>query len=359
MHQKQYYSIQYLRGIAAFLVVLYHANNLFEQYYDYSLLKGILYPGYMGVDIFFVISGFIIFTVHKHDIGLPDRSSQFFLKRFFRIYPVYWLILLAILPVYFIMPSFGQGYETDAKEIISSIFLLFPTENMPILVVAWTLQHEVLFYVLFGVLLILLYSKNKTLAKILIISWAILCFTSLFISFETMHPFYKLIFNPINLEFLMGCTIAWILNKKETKLKTAYFIFAFGITLLLISWFSTFLGITDFNRIFTWGIPSTILIMSLILIERKSNSKKNRLFILLGDASYSIYLTHYPAMSVINKTLLALNVPNYIGNFVTFLLTVIISVIIGCVFYLLIEKNIVRLYRKIINKQTRYKQIAS
>src|SRR5436190_1288571 len=114
-------TLQAGRALAALLVVLYH-NGLYifalDKYWGADPSRGLFNFGHAGVEFFFVLSGFIIFYIHGKDLGVPSRFFSFIRKRFIRIYPIYWLVLAAIIPVYFLVPSFGFDYHRRIDTII-------------------------------------------------------------------------------------------------------------------------------------------------------------------------------------------------------------------------------------------------
>jgi exopolysaccharide production protein ExoZ len=142
-------SLQILRALAALLVLLFHGQGVVKQVFHGNYFNQYFSMGKCGVDIFFVLSGFIIFYTNHKLIGKPSSFLGFIKKRLIRIYPIYWIVTLAILPAYLFVPSFGQGDELQTNVIIPS-FLLVPGYRAPILVAGWTLIHELLFYLLFS-----------------------------------------------------------------------------------------------------------------------------------------------------------------------------------------------------------------
>ena len=146
-------SLQACRAVAAILVVLFHTSNgIFDvQHYFGPKPFGLIFDfGFAGVDFFFVLSGFIMMHVHARNLGQPQAIGPYLWKRFSRIYPFYWIVLAAIVPVYFLMPHLGTRHESEPDVLLCS-FLLFPhPQNYQVLGVAWSLVFEVFFYLLFG-----------------------------------------------------------------------------------------------------------------------------------------------------------------------------------------------------------------
>lgn len=143
-------SIEAGRGIAATLVVLYHASAAIfpaAKYWHQQVFSGIFGFGYAGVEFFFVLSGFIIAFAHHSDIGTPSRLANFVRRRFNRIYPSYWIVLAAVV----IMATSGVGPPLPPlSDIISSFVLAGLDYSKAILGVSWTLFHEIGFYIVFG-----------------------------------------------------------------------------------------------------------------------------------------------------------------------------------------------------------------
>jgi peptidoglycan/LPS O-acetylase OafA/YrhL len=119
------------RGIAALMVVIFHLNSgIFgkSKYYP-DIFWWVFSGGHAGVEFFFVLSGFIIAYIHLDQIGKPALLWPFLRKRFIRIYPTYWVVMCAVLPVYFIAPWFGNGDERSAPSLFASVTLL-PTSYL-------------------------------------------------------------------------------------------------------------------------------------------------------------------------------------------------------------------------------------
>lgn len=141
--------IQMGRGIAALLVVFAHGEHGLDlpQYSGHAVAGGFFRFGHAGVDFFFVLSGFIIYYVHHGDIGRPERLGRYAWRRFTRIFPIYWVVtaLVAGLSLF----SSDRAARLEPWHLLQSV-LLIPHGQDPLLGVAWTLEHEVLFYLLFG-----------------------------------------------------------------------------------------------------------------------------------------------------------------------------------------------------------------
>jgi exopolysaccharide production protein ExoZ len=136
--------IQAARGIAVVLVMLFHTSQLANKYFQINFLAASNMDRSGGYAYFFVLTGFLMYTIYKPHFGESRIWGSFMLKRLLRIYPLYWLVNAAVIPIYFLVPSFGNGYETHAGEIITSLLLL-PYNQTPILGVAWSLIYIMFF----------------------------------------------------------------------------------------------------------------------------------------------------------------------------------------------------------------------
>jgi exopolysaccharide production protein ExoZ len=141
-------SLQLYRGLASLLVVFHHSNLILGRELEQDISFNFFHFGWIGVDFFFVLSGFIIFYIHQSDIGQPHQFKSFIKKRFLRVYPVYWVILLSKVLVSLLGDKHGEIYHSNFGQFLQA-FLLIPQEkaNLDIFIgVAWTLTYEV-FYI--------------------------------------------------------------------------------------------------------------------------------------------------------------------------------------------------------------------
>jgi exopolysaccharide production protein ExoZ len=278
-------SIQYLRGIAAMMVVLAHANDLPLLGGGHRVFRDV---GWSGVDLFFVISGFVMtYTSASHSY----TRRQFLLRRIARIAPLYWVMtfLTAILAIS--MPSLFLHTSFRWDEFAASLVFL-PYKNSgnggvePLLKLGWTLNYEMFFYLCFAIL-------------IGIASWRRVALLSLMFGILTVvsvalrPPYPPMIFygNPVTFEFVLGCAVGTAYLKgwlSHIPLQVSLVLGLSGLALLIAG------SIVDdqlHSRELFRGIPSAIVVFSCIAVEGRALFK-NQWLHKLGDATYSIYLTH-------------------------------------------------------------------
>jgi peptidoglycan/LPS O-acetylase OafA/YrhL len=334
---RSFIGLQAARGAAAVLVVLYHTGiSIFglPKYGAHKPFGNIFDFGKSGVDFFFVLSGFIILHAHWRDIGLAWRVKPYLWKRFRRIYPIYWTVLAAIMPVFFLISSFGKGYEKQISVILSSIFLVHLGTDNAILIVSWTLFHEVLFYVLFAVAL-----WKRSVGVAVLGAWFA---GSLFTMSPSGVPWIDFYFSWLHLLFAMGMGTAWWLRTRSIPMPALWL--AAGIAL--------FWG-TGMEKVYhpvlpmAWrdllfGAWSVMMLMGLVELDRSGRLRLPAWSLRLGDASYSIYLVHFPALSLFAKLILPLAVRFGIPGELSYLVLLGLAVMTGVACHLWVEKPLLR-----------------
>lgn len=279
-------SLQCLRAVAVLGVILFHSNGFNRLQSDN------LYPyfnfGAAGVDLFFVISGFIIWLTSS-----ANSIPSFYVKRLWRILPMYWLISLALIAIMLL-----QGKTIPNSKVVSSL-LLIPTDSPPLLNVGWSLIHEIYFYLLFGLLIAI---RSSSLRFAALWTWALSSSLYYFLYFPA-QPWLQLLCNPFNLEFALGASIAYFFSASPLK-KPQFLLYAlisFGLCLHL--WLEMYGWIfpESIERVVYFAIPLAMFVATAAFNPVTSNFL-NALLEKIGDASYSIYLTHVPLLAALNLT---------------------------------------------------------
>lgn len=321
-------SLQILRAIAAILVLLRHGTMTVQDQYGYSYLQHFFKFGECGVDMFFVLSGFIIY----YSTVTASRTitiKQFLLRRFIKIFPIYWIVLTLSLAL---LLGWKYGFHSNGvvlptlSNIMKSI-LLIPNDS-PVLVVSWTLSFEIAFYLLFSIL----FFRSKKLFFLALTTWVMLCYANRFI-FHIDYLDLKInplnaFLNPIVAEFLFGCLVAVMILQFSNAYWKLSFTLGIGLFILAI----TVLNETSLPRELRFGIPSTLIIYGMANIKIHFS----KLFVLLGDASYSLYLLHVTLLHLLIKIIQAAHMNHYFANFfgITLMLTVIIAMSTGIYWYI-------------------------
>src|SRR5882757_1242054 len=189
--------IQVARGLAAFMVVSFHMLPIESKYVGLKILPAAFWVGQIGVDIFFVISGFVMMISTENLIASRETALEFFRRRLVRIYPIYWFFALLVLPVYLVSPHLVNASQGNQVDLLRS-FLLLPSQSLPIIAVAWSLVFELWFYLLFAVLLMFPRQYRPALLAI----WAGALTVSWFGAPANFGPTLTLLTSPYALEFI-------------------------------------------------------------------------------------------------------------------------------------------------------------
>ncbi|MBE8631429.1 acyltransferase family protein [Salmonella enterica] len=351
MHNTAHYglkSIQSLRAIACILVILSHYQTFI--YLDPENLNSRLHFfdwGASGVDLFFVISGFIMAYTTKNKPNGVTQAVSFLLKRAKRILPAYYFWLLFSFAFGGAMSIFH--YPEKLSSLISAITFQPNTPNTPpnyiaddgFYIARWTLNYEIYFYIIFS--LSLLFSKNVKL----VLCWGI--FSALIIPFfftghitlSTMGYYFKSVqymfyTNPIILEFLMGI-IACYLCEKISFITANLSLYLLILTVIALI-FSLVSNLTSPFNLWTGFIFSLILMLCL-KCERILFTQTPRFILAIGDMSYSLYLSHLPIAFIFRK-----NFPNMFyslpSQIIMVCIMIIATLILGRLSYKYIEKSL-------------------
>jgi len=336
-------SVQVFRGAAALLVLLFHATGVSKFYFDYELAGGLFLFGYSGVDFFFVLSGFIIFLTHHGEAGRAERLRPYLIKRLIRIYPLYWIVAVALAPIYFGAPHHARDFIVLLKS-----FLLLPQIDNPVVTVAWSLSHELFFYGMFG---LAIYFPWRHVRPLLIV-WLLI--SALFYLGKVLTngtiqlpPHTGFVFSSYNLEFAMGCAAAYLLGR-DRQINGRRLAIT-GLTIFLLCGLSEGYLYQNFGRRHSpvsYGLSSMLLVWGATVWERRNRIVMPSFLLLLGDASYSIYLTHYALLNLFAKGLRRLNIPALIGYTLAVGIIIALTLSFGVLFYLYVERPLLARLRK-------------
>lgn len=325
------------RGFASLFVVLSHVAFIIAEprFYGVTLWDGRFSKFGAGVDFFFVLSGFIITWAHWHDIGRPDRWSNYAVRRFKRIYPPYWVILLPLSLAYFLVPTAGKISQHDPLNLFFSITLLPYTEH-PILGVAWTLVFEMIFYAVFSLLIL---RGRKWFA--LLILWGVAVVVA---NLSTRTFPYPLSFalDTVNIEFLCGVGAAALLRKWQPRTPLAILMAVGGFGLFMLLLLLPYpVEANPLAMRAGYGLSTAAGIVGLVQWERNRSFAIPAWLRLMGAASFAIYLIHGIVISTGIQIITRL-FDDRIPVPVTMILLITASAVVGIAFHLLIEKPLGR-----------------
>jgi len=287
---KQIWSVQALRALAATMVAIAHLQSDLARIAAPTLPDGFVI-GAAGVDLFFVISGFVIVYSSERMFGHSWAPGYFFLRRVVRIVPMYWIfttVMLAFLLWRFDgeLAASGNSWQSVVASYLFWPYRRADGSTAPLHAVGWTLNYEMFFYALFAALVWL----RRTPAVLGTI--AILCALIVLGRFHLVPDPYSVLADPIVVEFTFGALIALAYR---SGLRIPNMVAAAGCTVALAAlvWSGVF-GLGSVPRWLAWGVPSALLVGSPVLVrtEWMPHAVPLRWIVLLGDASYVLYLTH-------------------------------------------------------------------
>lgn len=345
--------IQLLRGFAALMVCFFHMKGILK---DSIWGKMLFQNGSLGVPLFFMISGFILYvTTSKAEIT-PKFIGKFALKRLLRIVPLYYLLTFVYLAV---QSKLGLFFENPTW--LFPMFFFYPSYlgftgpsyGFPPLAVGWSLNYELYFYLLLA--LTMFVGRWRWAAFTGIILMSVFIVPLITNGYVMQHlsqwyayplPYFSLMTNPVLLFFLAGVGLGWFHQIKYPQkhrfladllvlLATANFIFTYlGFYQILPGFWSSF-----FN--------SGILLFAIIWRNKIKPFEPKRWLIYLGDISFSLYLIHPIVLSFLPKLIRALGFTFELSGWLYFALALLVILLSSAVSYELLEKNLNRLANKI------------
>ncbi|WOB79666.1 acyltransferase [Brevundimonas nasdae] len=338
---ERFYGVQALRFAAATAVVVTHAVDLAGTRLELETALGggtLENFGAVGVDVFFVISGFIIATTTQGQTGV-GAAGAFLWRRFRRVAPIYWLLSLPILI------GMARG-GTLSADVAVATFLFWPFSGLemtfPALGPGWTLCFEMLFYAGFGLAI----AGGRRVAGGLVGTYAAMLAAGLVLAVPVLRFWGA----PIILEFLLGVGIAsaWRFAPRRLALwAVGLALVGFGLGLVF-----GYGGIDEvralnepwngMRRVLIWGLPSALLVFGVVRIERtgRAPGRLARAAAFMGDASYSIYLVHVLVIRALGR-MFESGMVALPGDAVV-ALTVIASLAAGAVVHVWIERPLLR-----------------
>ncbi len=344
-----YQSIQTCRAVAAILVVCFHlAGNLAKDKYFGVAAAAIericFFGGTAGVAFFFVLSGFIIVRVHRRDFGLSQRLPPYLRKRLVRIYPTYLVVFAGVYLLALTVPSLRDAMPTDSLVLLKSLLLL-PQDaavvggtGAPVIVVAWSLQYELVFYGLIALAIV-----HRALLALAVLLFVV-HFAWYFLSGSRDFPgnFFA---SDLMLLFALGALAAvvvqrgWRLRRPLPWAALAALLF-FGVGAAEAVWRGAGAKVLyDLG----YGVTAAMLIVALVHAEEQQPARfRNRLFALLGDASYALYLIHFPLIAVLCKLAVAAGLRGSSGVAISFVSIFVACIAASVLFHLWIERPLLR-----------------
>jgi len=350
--------IQSLRGVAVILVVLTHARYYFLDTPLWGMAEQVLLPGAMGVDLFFVISGFIMVYTTRDSDGSLGYAGDFMLKRFARIWPAYAVVTVAWLVVAYDGFAFFRDPGNVHNFLLSLSFIpvnpaspLYFNVTLPL---GWTLEFEMYFYVIFAVSL--LFKRLRWVALAGWILFTVLAIPSMkreltydvMTNFNFTFGYLNLMTNPIVLEFLAGALIAWLYLQKWFVIRSE----SLCRHLLFLSiggalWY-VYSGLANFHGPLKWGAAMALMVLGMALASKTIRLVPPRLLVWLGTISYSLYLTHTTTQAVVTRYVERFG--GYTHGWTHIFLTTVIAISVAALAHHLLEVRLSGFVRRLLER---------
>jgi exopolysaccharide production protein ExoZ len=323
--------VQALRGLAAFLVLVHHVLEESQPLFGERIPAPLVMFGASGVDLFFVISGFIMYYTNQGRFGKDGAPVDFLIRRVIRIVPLYWLCTFVLVAAK--IAGFYAHYHITAHGLIFSLLFL-PNPNI-VLGAGWTLNYEMYFYTVISIWLFCSTSRSGTFG--IIGSIPLITFMSWSLPPSTMRTFLG---NPIALEFCFGMALGvaftegWISTQVS---RAALLVGAAGLVLgATFGPRSGTAGLAPEVRFLFWGLPAAVLLMSALSVA-EAKGRFGKALLALGDASYSIYLTH-PFVMTMYARILKAHPGSSIPRPIWMVVPILVSLAVGLGTYSLVER---------------------
>lgn len=336
------YTLQYLRALAVALVVMSHIA------FKSSVVGHDVFDGFRigasGVDIFFVVSGFVMAMIYTRS-SLRDTAgmADFWVARFSRIFPLYWLVSTVALILFLANPNLVNANSGPTS--VWRSYTLMPTlqaSSVQFLIgPGWSLSFELYFYLLFsGVFLI----GRKTAGLNIVTALLVLLAAGSITGMATTY----LLTSPLLLEFVAGMVIFRIYNAAQGRIPTAI-----GVTSILLG-LAGFVALNlpgNFVLAQRWwqaGLPAAFVVLGLLAFESRASRKPSPTLLLIGNASYALYLVHVFVLGAASRlfSMLSLRAWGTYAEAVFWLGTLAATVVVGCVVHVSVEKPLNRAVRR-------------
>lgn len=321
------HALQYLRAVAALAVVYSHSVLQVEDYQQY-----LIDSGSFGVDIFFVISGFIMIYIAKPN----DTPKAFFINRIRRVVPLYWFFIFLMVAILLAMPSVFKATIFEWDTFLKSLTFIphwsvaHQGHVWPIVAPGWSLIFEMYFYLVFA-LSLLFAERFRVVFITLVISIVFVIGTLNDTGESAVAQFFA---KSMVFEFILGMllAVAW---KRGFRLpsSTGWYLLLFAVCLLFLD--------LPVPRIFKYGIPSLFIVMACLFI----NVKQYNWAVLLGDASYALYLSHIFTLGVMRKFVAPLLGEGLTAAYLFVVISLIVSTIVGIYIHKYVDNWLLRTER--------------
>jgi exopolysaccharide production protein ExoZ len=339
-------SLQAGRVVAAILITLHHLGGAFaaDKYFGAKTLGQIFSFGHYSVVFFFVLSGFLIVWIHASDVGKPLRLGYFARKRFTRIFPAYWIVFIAVYTLARFVPALSSTVPHDIATVVRSL-LLIPQDPLvvggtgaPVLVVAWSLQYEMMFYAVVACFIASRWLGGAIVA--LLLSGVLACRLGSRCEFPV-----SILGGDYVLPFLFGAMTALLVR---SRLAIAEPLRLAALAVAIICSLRGFEVVFDVSLLkapsgaVVYGSLSAVLLLALVRAEQAGRIRLSANWNQLADSSYALFLLHFPMISILCKFAVLLGVNSAFEIGIAFVTIFLICLLTAFLFHRWIERPLLR-----------------
>ncbi|WP_246179584.1 acyltransferase family protein [Microvirga thermotolerans] len=345
--------VQVLRALAALSVAFLHAQHDAEGLaarigHGFAALDR--FPWMAGVDVFFVISGFIMVYASRPLFGEAGARGVFLARRLVRIVPLYWAVTTLYLAVSLAAPALLNSAPLQPWQVLAS-YLFVPFERpdgtvQPLYSLGWTLNYEMFFYLLFAAVIV----RPKRIAlSLLVAGLAVLVLAGRLLPLPQPLAFWT---DPILLEFAFGLGLGWLHAKGVTLGRGVRWALALAAVALLAANLIDLRSDLSEMRPLAWGLPAALLVAAAALSRtEREPSALTRFAVTAGDASYAIYLVHPFAIRGMGVVLARTGADAALGPWGFVALSLAVTLLAGILVHRLFERPLTDALRAWVDRR--------